>query len=125
LIADRYQQMRELLAKATQQEGIVGASLITRDGLSVMNTNESVGAPETFSAMSAALMGAAETAFYELGGSGEIRVTAEAEKHKMVALGASRDMLLVVVGNRGTDTRTLLGHAENIATKLRAILNGG
>src|SRR5688572_8754625 len=98
MTGDRQQKMRSLLDSISKEKGVAGATLITRDGLCVMNSDKSIVAPETFSAMSAALMGAAETAFYELGGGTQLRVTAETEKAKFVALGASEELLLIVIG---------------------------
>src|SRR5688500_9361847 len=89
VMGDRHQKMRALLDGLAQKTGVVGATLITRDGLCVINSDDKILSPETFSAMTAALMGAAETAFYELGGANKLRVTAETDKNKIVALGAS------------------------------------
>lgn len=122
---DRQQKMRSILDNLGRQKGVVGATLITRDGLCVMNSDNALAAPETFSAMTAALMGAAETAFYELGGANELRVTAETDKSKMVALGANEQLLLVVVGNGNSASLELLKQAEAAAKELRLLLTGG
>ncbi len=125
MTADRQQRMRALLDGLTKQKGVTGATLITRDGLCVMNSDKALASPETFSAMTAALMGAAETAFYELGGATKLRVTAETDKSKMVALGASDELLLVIVGNGTSNTLDLLNVAETAAKELRLLVSGG
>lgn len=125
MTADRQQKMRSLLDGLSKQKGVLGATLITRDGLCVMNSDNAVVAPETFSAMTAALMGAAETAFYELGGANQLRITAESDKAKMVAMGASEELLLVVIGNGSSSGPELLRHAEAAAKELRTLTSGG
>lgn len=125
MTADRQQKMRSLLDNLARQKGVTGATLITRDGLCVMNSDKTVAALETFSAMTAALMGAAETAFYELGGANQLRVTAETDKSKMIAIGASEQLLLVVVGNGTTNSAELVKQAEAAAKELRLLLSGG
>lgn len=125
MIADRQQKMRTLLDGLAKQNGVLGSVLITRDGLCVMNSDKTLASPETFSAMTAALMGAAETAFYELGGATKLRVTAETDKSKIVALGATDELLLIVVGNGTSNTLDLLKFAETAANELRLLMSGG
>lgn len=125
LNADRQTKMRSLLDGLSKAKNVAGATLITRDGLCVMKSDSSIVAPETFSAMSAALMAAAETAFYELGGAGELRVTAETERAKMVALGASDTLLLVVIGKGNANAADLLREAEASAREFRLLLSEG
>ena len=125
MTADRREKMRSLLDGLSKQKGVVGATLITRDGLCVMNSDKALASSETFSAMTAALMGAAETAFYELGGAAKLRVTAETDKSKMVAVGASDELLLVLVGNGTSSAVDLLKHAETAAKELRLLVSGG
>lgn len=123
--SDRQQKMRTLLDTLARQKGVTGATLITRDGLCVMNSEKALAALETFSAMTAALMGAAETAFYELGGANQLRVTAETDKSKMIAVGATEQLLLVIVGNGTTNSADLLKQAEAAAKELRLLMSGG
>src|SRR5688500_6581685 len=125
MIPERHQKIRAVLEHVVKDKNIVGATLITRDGLCVVNGDEKILSPETFSAMTAALMGAAETAFFELGGANHVRVTAETEGRKMVALGANEELLLVIVGNGTSSGTALMQLAEATAAQLRTILAGG
>lgn len=100
----------------------MGATVVTRGGVSVLNTEQRILAPEAFSAMTAALMSAAETAFYHLGGGRDVRVIAESDSTRMITVGADDELLLVVIARASSDTHRLLPALEESATRLRAIL---
>ncbi|MGQ0535916.1 MAG: roadblock/LC7 domain-containing protein [Methanobacteriota archaeon] len=118
---DRQKRLLATLDRLTGQPGILGATLVTRDGISVVTRGAPVGSPETFAAMSAALLGAAETALYELGGGSRVRVTAETDKYTMVAVGATEELLLVLVAEAGTSLDAALKLADDSVKRIEAV----
>lgn len=103
---------------------VLGAALISRDGLSVKSTGRPEFSRETFSAMTATLMGAAEIALHELGGGKARHVVASTETMGMVIVGATRDMLLVVCLRHDADSRQLLPLVDQAAASVAAAIGG-
>lgn len=122
MTGDRHGRVRSALSTLVREKGILGATLITRDGLCVINGEDRILSPETFSAMTATLMGAAETALRGIGDAGSLCVTAETASAKMVAVGAGDEMLLVIVGHATTPTAALVAKANHAAQSLRTVL---
>lgn len=103
---------------------MIGATLMTRDGLCVVNRSTHQFSPETFSAMSATLMSAAETALYELGGGKRVRVIAETDRRKMIAVGASDEFLLVAMTEANVKLQDALLSVEQTVSELKPIIEG-
>lgn len=93
----RQTRLQETLDQLVARPGTRGALLVSRDGFCMMNNFDSLPAAETFSAMSATLVGAAEAAFAEFGSDGPTRVVIESTRTRMVAEGAGGEMLLVAL----------------------------
>ena len=91
-----------LLAK-----GLVGAGLVGRDGLPLLFRFTRPVPQETFAAMTAALVGAAEAALQEIGQSGGGAVTAEAGSLRMAAAGVDDQHILVLVAPTAVPADTL------------------
>jgi len=91
----------EMLAKVLgdlQKIGEIEASAIaTRDGLLMNADMHAKGDPETFVAMSATMLGAAETATSELGKDVPNRVIVETDDGKLICMGAGPKALVVVM----------------------------
>lgn len=121
---DKTPRVRDALRQLMGEPSMVGATLVSRDGLCLLNYEERIIAPETLSAMSAALVGAAETAFYHLGEGRSIRVTAETENSKLIAIGATEDILLVVITSGTSPLNVVMPRVEQAAAMIRDILEG-
>ncbi|HLE46910.1 MAG TPA: roadblock/LC7 domain-containing protein [Candidatus Thermoplasmatota archaeon] len=116
------QGIRDAL-QAALREGFVAASIITRDGINVQTTEPTIGSPETFAAMSAALVGAAEAALIERGVNGPVQIRAETGTASLFAVGVSDELLLVLVaGPNGT--ADLTARATATANQIRKVLAG-
>jgi len=77
--------------------GIDSSAVVTRDGLLVVSDiSEGVDA-ETFAAMSATMVGAAETAMGEVRTGNPERVIVESETVKIISMGAGPKTLLIVL----------------------------
>ncbi|MBI2076993.1 MAG: hypothetical protein HYT80_01295, partial [Euryarchaeota archaeon] len=107
--------------QAALREGFAGASIITRDGINVHATDPKVGSPETFAAMTAALVGAAEAALVERGVLGPVRVRAQTGTSSLFAVGVSEELLLILLGNTN-GSPDLEAKAEKAADRVRRIL---
>lgn len=121
---ERQRRMLEVLEWLLGQPGMVGATLVTRDGVCVLNTDPGLVSPETFSAMTAAMVAAAETAAYETGEGRMLRVLVETERNKMVAVGATDELLLVVVAAASLPLADLLPRVEAARQNLATVVAG-
>ncbi|HEX9815585.1 MAG TPA: roadblock/LC7 domain-containing protein, partial [Candidatus Thermoplasmatota archaeon] len=90
--------MRGLLSRLRAINGVDGAALVSRDGLPVVADLPSTFDRETFSAMLAATVGAAETALIEAGRGVPDRIILENQGTRIMAMGVSEQFLLVVSG---------------------------
>lgn len=118
------QELGKLLDDLLTQDGMVGAALISRDGLTV----KAVGRPEmhreTFSAMTATLMGAAEIALGEFDGGKARTIVASTDRVQMVLMGASRDLLLVAAVRPDAAVDKLLPRLQDTAQRVAGAVGG-
>ncbi|MEA3201326.1 MAG: Roadblock/LC7 domain [Thermoplasmata archaeon] len=112
------------LADLLKHEGLTGASLISRDGLCVRAAGRSEVSRETFSAMSATLMGAAEIALRELDNAPARSIVAATPSACIIIVGASREMLLVASARADVPLAPLVARVEEAARGLAKILSG-
>lgn len=94
---DRQQALRGVLESISTERDVVGAALVSRDGIPVLDYFKRPLHKETFSAMSATLLGAAEVALAEVNAGPPLRIVAEAADLKMVIVGVKPDLILVVL----------------------------
>ncbi len=91
----------EMLGKVLADLGKIGdveaSAVATRDGLLMTADMHNRGDPETFAAMSATMLGAAETAATELNKGVPNRVIVESDDGKLICMGAGPKALLVVM----------------------------
>ena len=91
----------EMLGKVLADLGKIGdveaSAVATRDGLLMNADMHNMGDPEMFVAMSATMLGAAETAATELDKGIPNRVIVEADDGKLICIGAGPKALLVVM----------------------------
>lgn len=115
--------LHKLLEGLAQQPGMLGSALVSRDGIRVVDAwKKEVWNKETFSAMSATLMGAAEVALSDLGGSRARRVIAETPKIKMVVVGATDELVLVTLSDDSLPMEKLLPAVDEAASKAARII---
>lgn len=118
------QEVQRLLDDILQEHGILGAALISRDGLTITAVGRPEMQRETFSAMAATLLGAAEIALTEFGAGKTDCVTATTGRARMILIGASRDMLLVAMADRETPADALVKRMEEAARAIAAAVGG-
>ncbi|MDI6859688.1 MAG: roadblock/LC7 domain-containing protein [Methanocellales archaeon] len=117
----------EILEKALKDlkgGGDVEASaIVSRDGLLMASgfAQRSYSA-ETFAAMSATMLGAAETATSELEKGVPDRIIVESKEGKLIATGAGPKALLVTITNPGAGLGLILLEMEKTADKIKGLL---
>lgn len=121
---ERQERLEQLLADVARRPGVLGAALVSRDGLPVRIVGKQELSRETFSAMSATLMGAAEIALGELDPSKLRRVIAQTDRVKFVILGATPALLLVVYASADAAMDDIVAAAEQAAGHVASVVAG-
>ena len=103
--------------------GVVSSAVVTRDGLLVSSDASPDVDAEIFAAMSASMMGSAETAVTEVKGGTAGRVIVESENSKLIALGAGPNVLLVVLTTREVQLGLILIKLNDAARKISSLVN--
>ncbi|MCW4005773.1 MAG: roadblock/LC7 domain-containing protein [Candidatus Bathyarchaeota archaeon] len=102
--------------------GVESSAVVTRDGLLVASDTSPDVDAETFAAMSASMVGSAETAVTEVKGGTANRVIVESENSKLIALGAGPKVLLVVMTTRDAALGLILLKLNEAARKLGSLV---
>lgn len=124
-VNERQQRLQAMLKQLVAQPGIIGAALVSRDGIRVMDLwKREIFNKETFSAMSATLMGAAEIALAETGGAKARRVIAETSGGRMAVVGSSGELVLVALGDTSMPLEKFLAAVEGAADLVPKIVVG-
>ncbi len=113
--------MRGLLSRLRAISGVDGAALVSRDGLPVVADLPATFDRESFSAMLAATVGAAETAMIEAGRSVPERIILENKGTRILAMGVSDQFLLVVSGRGDLNLDTLKVAIAGLTKELQVL----
>jgi len=101
---------------------VEASAIVSRDGLLMAsNIPHSVQA-ETFAAMSATMLGAAETAVGELKKGSVERVIAESEETKIIAMGAGPKALIVIMANPAASLGIILVEMGKASERVKELL---
>ncbi|HUR67775.1 MAG TPA: roadblock/LC7 domain-containing protein [Candidatus Thermoplasmatota archaeon] len=122
---DRQARLESLLEELAGEKGVLGAALVSRDGLAVRASGRLAQSRETFSAMVATAMGATEIAIAELDGGKTHHMIATTDRLKLIVVGATRDLLLVAATQADTPHDKLLPRLESAAQNVALALSGG
>lgn len=113
--------MKGLLSRLRAINGVDGAALVSRDGLPVVADLPATFDRETFSAMLAATVGAAETALIEAGRGVPDRIVLENKGTRIMAMGVSDQFLLVVSGRGDLNLETLKVAIAGLTKELQVL----
>ncbi len=114
-------EMLEKILKGINSIGGVEASAIaSRNGLLICSTIKKPA--ETFAAMSATMMGAAETAAIELGKGIPERMIVESKNGRIIATGAGPKALLFVITRPDSEPGLILVEMAKAAEQIKQIL---
>lgn len=114
--------LNKILSDLMKTGEIESSVIASRDGL-LMASCMRRGDEETFAAMSATMLGAAETASTELEKGVPDRVIVESNDGKLIAIGAGPKALVVVLTPPDAGLGLLLVELGKAAEKIKKILN--
>ena len=123
-MTDKQQRLQDAIDKLVDQSDVLGAVLVSRDGFCVFNDLNRLPNPETFSAMSATLVGAAEAALSELGVQRATNIIVNTDDEIMIAYGATDELLLIALADGGSAIADLLGRVEETAHAVAKVVTG-
>ncbi|MDI6888231.1 MAG: roadblock/LC7 domain-containing protein [Methanocellales archaeon] len=116
----------EMLEKVLTDLGRTGdieaSAIVSRDGLLMASDIPKSVHADTFAAMSATMLGAAETAILELKKGIPDRVIVESRKGKVITIGAGPKALLVVMTPPEAGLGLILVNMEKAADKIKGLL---
>jgi predicted regulator of Ras-like GTPase activity (Roadblock/LC7/MglB family) len=105
-------------------KGLLGAGLVGRDGLPLILRFPRPVQEETFSAMAAAVLGAAEAAMLELSEQSAATVTIEAGRIRLAISGLDDTHLFVLAAPANFDAMRLQAAVADGRKRLLAVLGG-
>lgn len=118
-------QLEDLLSFLETLPEIQGAAIVRRDGLMVAALLPKEIDGKTVAAMSAALVGTAETCSVELQLGRFLQIAVEAEKGKLIATGAGSFALLICLVGDKANLGLVLLEMGRVANRVSHVLEGG
>ncbi len=116
------EQLERVLKELKSVGDIEASAIVSRDGLLIAaDMSKSVNA-EAFAAMTATMLGAAETATSELGKGIPDRVIVEGKEGKIIATGAGPKALLVVMTSPKANLGLVLLEVSKASEKIKELL---
>ncbi len=122
-MADTIDMIDKVLADLRTVGGVEACAAVSRDGLLIRSNIQKEQFAESFAAMSATMLGAAETATIELGKGVPHRVIVESENGRLIAVGAGPKALVIVIVNTDTGLGLILLELEKASEKLKGLLS--
>ncbi|NIA03410.1 MAG: roadblock/LC7 domain-containing protein [Nitrospirae bacterium] len=114
--------LEEILSNLNNGGNIEASAVVSRDGLLInANIPEGVKA-DTFAAMAATMLGAAETATLELDKGLPNRVIVESKNGRLVCMGSGPRGLLVILSKSDTSLGLILVELEKAASLIKDII---
>jgi predicted regulator of Ras-like GTPase activity (Roadblock/LC7/MglB family) len=102
--------------------GIEASTVASRDGLLIYSDVSKKLHAETFAAMSATMLGAAETATTELGKGIPERIIVESSNGRIIATGAGKKAILIVMTEPEASLGLILIEVAKASEKIKDIL---
>lgn len=121
-MTDTIELIDKLISELKKAGGVEACAAVSRDGLLIRSSMQKEQFAESFAAMSATMLGAAETASTELGKGVPNRVIVESTQGRLIAVGAGPKALLVVIVNPEAGLGLILLELDKTAKKLKELL---
>ncbi len=121
-MTDTIELVDKLISELKKSGGVEACAAVSRDGLLIRSSMQKEQFAESFAAMSATMLGAAETASTELGKGVPNRVIVESTQGRLIAVGAGPKALLVVIVNTEAGLGLILLELDKTAKKLKELL---
>ena len=116
------ERLDEVLKDLKNVDGIESAAIATRDGLLIAANTLSGTHPETFAAMSATMLEAAEIATSTLNNGSINRIIVESGDCRIVALGSGSKSFVAVLTSANSGIGLILVELENGSRRINEIL---
>ncbi len=121
-MASLREQLEKILKDLKAVGDIEASAIVSRDGLLIAaDISQNINA-EAFAAMTATMLGAAETATSELGKGIPDRVIVEGKEGKIIATGAGPKALLVVMTNPRANLGLVLLEMSKASERIKELL---
>ena len=114
--------LQEIVTDLKNIGGIEACAIASRDGLLMSSDMPDGIIGETFAAMSATMLGAAETATTELNRGLPSRIIVESQTGKLICMGAGPKALLVVMAKPDVGLGLILVEIEKTAAKIKELI---
>ncbi|VVB92439.1 Roadblock/LC7 domain protein [uncultured archaeon] len=114
--------LEKIMADLKNIGGIEASAIASRDGLLIYSNVPQKNKTETFCAMSATMLGAAETATSELGKGIPDRVIVESKHAKIIATGAGPKAILIVMTRPDAGLGLVLVEVAKASEKINQVL---
>lgn len=121
-MTDTIEMVDKLLVELKRSGGVEACAAVSRDGLLIRSGLQKEQFAESFAAMSATMLGAAETASTELGKGIPNRVIVESATGRLIAIGAGPKALLVVIVSPDAGLGLILLELDKASKKLKELL---
>ncbi len=119
---DTIELVDKLLAELKNIRGVEACAAASRDGLLIRAVMQKQHSLDSLAAMSATILGAAETATTQAEKGVPNRVIVETEYGRLIVIGAGHKALLIIISNPDAVLGSMLLELEKSALKLREIL---
>jgi len=121
-MSDTLDMVDKLLADLKNIGGVIACAAASRDGLLIRSLMQKEQYVESLAAMSATMLGAAETATTHVEMGIPIRVIVESDNGKLIVEGAGPKALLILLANKNSGLGLILLELDKSAQKLKEIL---
>jgi predicted regulator of Ras-like GTPase activity (Roadblock/LC7/MglB family) len=121
-MTDTIELIDKILAELKKAGGVEACAAVSRDGLLIRSSLNKEQFAESFAAMSATMLGAAETASSELRKGVPNRVIVESSEGRLIAVGAGPKALLVIIASHDAGLGLMLLELDKAAIELKELL---
>lgn len=122
-MATKSERMHEILERLGSIGGVKASSVISSDGIPMLDIMPSGVDSNTFAAMVASMLGSAETALKSLGSKAFDKVIAESAEVRVIAVKAGDNAILSVMVDPNTNYGLVLLEAKKSADSIAKIIN--
>jgi predicted regulator of Ras-like GTPase activity (Roadblock/LC7/MglB family) len=121
-MSDAMDMIDKLLADLKNVGGVIACAAASRDGLLIRSLMHNEQYVESLAAMSATMLGAAETATTHVEMGIPTRVIVESDYGRLIVVGAGPKALLILLANNNIGLGLILLELDKSAEKLKEIL---
>ena len=112
-------KLTQILSKLTSAADVLGAAVITKDGLLIASELSESTNGEAIAATAAAMQGAAETAVTELEDASPERIIIESKKTKLITIEAGEQAILACIVNAKANLGLILMQMDKGVLELK------